>query len=412
MTRHDTSRGPKRRRAAWLVILLAAAGILFYLRPFTSPGESGKHRQGGRPEGAPVPVAVEKTAQRDFPVFLSGLGSVTALRTVTVRSRVDGELIRVAFTEGQMVKKGDLLAEIDPRPFQVQLQQAEGQLTRDEALLKNAEIDLGRYRTLLEQDSIAAQQTVTQESLVKQYRGAVEYDRAQVANARLQLTYARVTAPVAGRVGLRLVDQGNIVHASDSNGLVVITQIQPIAVVFTLPEDELPFVMKRWRSGESLAVDAYDRAGRNKLASGVLLAVDNQIDATTGTFKLKAQFANDDNALFSNQFVNVKIKLDVLPAATLLPTSAIQHGVRGPFVYVVKEDNAVAVRPIKLGPVEGDWAAVLEGAVPGETVVVDGADKLREGAKVEIIRRDAAAPGRTDAPRREKNGAGKADGEQ
>ena len=340
----------------------------------------------------PIPVSIAKAVQGDFPVYLTGLGTVTPLHTVMVRSRVDGELIKVAYTEGQMVKQGDLLAEIDPRPFKIQLQQAEGQLAKDQALLENAELDLTRYQTLLAQDSIGAQQAVTQEALVKQYRGTVAMDRSQVDNAKLQLAYAHVTAPVSGRVGIRLVDQGNVVHAADAGGLVVITQIQPIAVVFTLPEDRLPAVMQRWRSGEAIPVEAYDRSGKNKLADGKLLAVDNQIDPATGTVKLKAQFANDDHRLFANQFVNIKMRLDTLLAATLVPVSAVQHGSSGAFAYVVKDDNTVTVRPLQPGPAEGDHAAVIAGLLPGEAVVVDGIDKLREGAKVEVIPANANQP--------------------
>ncbi len=391
---------PKRRKLRgplWLMLVLAAAAAAYFFQPPASRQEAGAgdHREAGagpgprsRPGKAadlPIPVSIAKAVPGDLPVYLTGLGTVTPLHTVTVRSRVDGELINVAYTEGQMVKQGDLLAEIDPRPFKIQLQQAEGQLLRDEALLKNAETDLVRYQTLLAQDSIGAQQAVTQESLVRQYQGTVAMDRAQVDNAKLQLAYAQVTAPVSGRVGIRLVDRGNIVHAADTNGLVVITQIQPIAVVFTLPEDQLPAVMKRWRSGEGIAVEAYDRAGKNQLATGNLLAVDNQIDPTTGTVKLKAQFANDDHRLFANQFVNVKMQLDRLRAATVIPASALQHGAIGAFVYVVKDDQTVAVRPVKPGPAEGGNTAILEGLVPGETVVVDGIDKLREGTKVEVI---------------------------
>ncbi len=385
---------PKRRKVRWLfwlmVVLAVAAATYFFRQPGShQAAEAGAKSKSGKMADLPIPVAIAKATQGDFPVFLGGLGTVTPLHTVTVRTRVDGELVKVAYTEGQMVRQGDLLAEIDPRPFKIQLQQAEGQLLRDEALLKNAETDLVRYKTLLAQDSIAAQQSVTQESLVRQYQGTVAMDRALVDTAKLQLIYAHVTAPVTGRVGIRLVDQGNIVHANDANGLVVITQIQPIAVVFTLPEDQLPAVMKRWRPGEVISVEAYDRAGKNKLATGNLLAVDNQIDATTGTVKLKAQFGNEDNRLFSNQFVNVKMKLDVLSSATLVPMSAIQHGSIGSFVYVVKEDKTVAVRQVKQGPVEGESTVILEGLAPNEAVVVDGADKLREGTKVEVIQPDS-----------------------
>jgi multidrug efflux system membrane fusion protein len=376
------------------MLILAVAAATYYFKQPAGHQEAGASpkSKSGKMADLPIPVSIAKATQGDFPIYLTGLGTVTPLHTVTVRSRVDGELMKVAYTEGQMVRQGDLLAEIDPRPFKIQLQQAEGQLLRDEALLKNAETDLIRYKTLLAQDSIAAQQSVTQESLVRQYQGTVAMDRALADTAKLQLIYARVTAPVSGRVGIRLVDQGNIVHAADANGLVVITQIQPIAVVFTLPEDQLPAVMKRWRPGEGISVEAYDRAGKNKLATGNLLAVDNQIDATTGTVKLKAQFANEDNRLFSNQFVNIKMKLDILSSATLIPMSAIQHGSIGSFVYVVKEDNTVAVRQVKQGPVEGESTVILEGLAPNEAVVVDGADKLREGSKVDVIQPDSRIP--------------------
>ena len=384
---------PSRRRwVVGLILALALAAAAYFFKQPARQRELGAgpnpKAMSGKPADPVIPVAVELAVLGDVPVYLGGLGTVTPLHTVTVRSRVDGELIRVAFTEGQMVKQGDLLAEIDPRPFKIQLQQAEGQLARDLALLENAEADLVRYQTLLAQDSIGAQQTVTQEALVKQYRGTVEMDRSQVNNAKLQLTYAQVTAPVSGRVGLRVVDRGNIVRANDTNGLAVITQIEPIAAVFTLAEDVLPAVMKRWRSGEEIIVEAYDREGKEKLAEGKLLAVDNQIDPATGTIKLKAQFPNGQNTLFSNQFINIKMKLDLLRSTILIPTAAIQQGVNGAFVYGVKDDKTVVMRPIKLGPIEKDRAAVLDGLTANEAVVVDGADKLREGSKVEVIQRE------------------------
>jgi multidrug efflux system membrane fusion protein len=382
------TKGRLRWQIGIAIILLIAAGTYLIKLISTQPEED--YKKPGKFTESDIAVAAVAATQGDFPVYLTGLGTVTALRTVTVRSRVDGELIRVAFKEGQMIHEGDLLAEIDPRAFQVQLMQAEGQLLRDEAQLTNAKTDLVRYKTLLEQDSIAAQQTVTQESLVKQYKGTVGIDRGLVANAKLQLSYARITAPITGRLGLRLVDQGNIVHASDASGLAVITQIQPIAVVFTLPEDDLQAVMKQFRSGESLAIEAYDRRGKIKLARGQLLAVDNQIDTSTGTVKLKGQFANEDGALFSNQFVNIRMNMDTLRSVTIIPTAAIQRGIIGTFVYVVKADQTVSVRPLTLGPTEGEKVAVLEGLQPNELVVVDGADKLRENMKVKLITREPA----------------------
>lgn len=375
-----------------LVVVLSVIAAAYLVKPRTGQPEQQADEKPGKPDFSTVAVVAEAATRGDFPIYLNGLGTVTALNTATIRSRVDGELIRVAFEEGQMVREGDLLAEIDPRPFQAQLMQAEGQLLRDEALLKNAQIDLERYQTLLEQDSIAAQQTATQEALVRQYRGTVETDRGLIADAKLQLTYTRIKAPFTGRLGLRLVDKGNIIQTSDVDGLVVLTQIQPITVVFTLPENDLPAVMKRLRAGERLPIEAYERSGNNRLAQGRLVAVDNQIDTTTGTIRLKAQFDNEDHALFPNQFVNVRMVVDTLRAVTIIPGSAIQRGTPGTFAYVVKEDETVSVRPLKLGPAEGDKVAVLEGLEPGERVVIDGTDKLREGAKVELVTREPARP--------------------
>ena len=384
----------------WLLILAALTVAAYAFsqssvspeaRPASKFGKKGGGSKYGQHDDEPAPVAVETAIRAISPSYLGGLGTVTGLRTVTVRPRVDGELVRVNYTEGQLVKQGDVLAEIDPRPFQVQLQQAQGQLQRDQALLRNAEIDVQRYKTLQEQDSIAAQQTMTQEALVTQYQGVVEMDNAQVANAKLQLDYAKVKAPISGRVGLRLIDQGNIVHANDTNGLVVITQTQPITVVFTLPEDKVPVIVKRWHSNEAVKVEAYDRAGKIKLADGNILAVDNQIDPTTGTVKLKAQFDNSDQSLFANQFVNIKMHLDTLPNATLVSSAAIQNDAQGAFVYVVNPDNTVHIRRVTLGPTEADKVVVLDNLAANETVVVEGTDRLQEGSKVDIAQKDGQA---------------------
>ncbi len=405
----------KRRslRGAWvviLVLLLAAAGAtVFFLQPSAPQLPTG--RRGIDPT-RPTPVVAAAAQTGDINIYLSGLGTAMPLKTVTVRSRVDGELVKVLFREGQVVKEGDLLAEIDPRPYQAQLAQFEGQMARDQALLANARIDVGRYRTLYAQDSIAKQQVDTQEALVRQYEGTIKFDQGQIDNAKLQLIYSRITAPITGRLGLRLVDPGNIVRAGDANGLVVITQLQPMTAIFTIPQDNLPSVMQRLRSGERLPVEAYDREQKKKLASGTLVSVDNQIDPTTGTIKLKAQFPNEDASLFPNQFVNVRMLLDTRRGATLVPNAAVVRGGQGTFVYVIKEDKTVELRKVGVGIAEGDSVSVESGLAPGELVVVEGSDRLRDGAKVEIPDRAArAAPGEGKAPakgegkRRRKEGA-------
>jgi multidrug efflux system membrane fusion protein len=365
----------------WLVlpiVCLLAAGFYF----FPGDGKSNAAKEGSRKVMPPVPVVMVAARKGDMKVSLNGLGSVTALNTVTVKTRVDGQLMKVAFREGQLVRSGDLLAEIDPRPFQVQLTQAEGQMVKDRALLKNAQLDFERYRLLLQQDSISKQQLDTQEALVRQYEGAIRMDQGQIDSAKLQLTYCRITAPISGRVGLRLVDAGNIIHANDAGGLVVITQLQPISVLFSIPEDSLPSVLRKLRTGQRLAVDAYDRDFSRKIASGYLLTTDNQIDPASGTVKLKAEFPNRDSELFPNQFVNASLLIDVRRDATIVPASAVQRGPQGTFVYAVNADKTVSVRPVKVGVTEGSSMSIESGLRPGDRIVSDGAERLREGSKV------------------------------
>ncbi len=372
-------------RRHWVILIVTGViivvGIIFIMSNMTGKKSLDSSQR-------PQPVTALMTNKTAFDVYLKGLGTVIPTNTVTVKSQVSGQLMSVHFKEGQHVNKGDLIAEIDPRPFQVQLMQAEGQLARDEAFLKNAEADLALYQKLLAQDSIAAQQVTTQDALVKQYHGIIETDKGQIANAKLQLTYARVITPITGRVGLRQVDPGNMVQVNDPNGIVVITQLQPITVVFSLPQDNLTILMKRWNAGTTLPVQGYDQEGKVLLANGKLLAIDNQIDTTTGTIKLKAIFDNKDNKLFPNQFVNVRLKVDTLRNATVMSTAAVQRGSIGTFAYVVKDDKTVTVRMLKLGPAEGDNVVVMEGLVPGELVVIVGGDKLREGTKAEVIAPD------------------------
>jgi len=388
----------------WLVAALAIAGAIalpVWVKDKNAANPQGGGGRGGGPGGSqPTPVGVAKARTGNMDVILNALGTVTARSTATVKPRVDGLLLRVLFSEGQAVKAGEVLAEIDPEPFKIQLEQAQGQLARDEALLMNARLDLERYRGLLAKDSIAKQQVDTQEALVRQYEGTVKTDRAAVSNARLQLGYTHVTAPISGRIGLRLVDPGNMVRASDATGLAVITQTHPIDIVFSIPEQELAEVAAATRSGPPLDVTAYDRDNKVRLTAGKLLTIDNQIDLATGTVKLKAEFTNEDESLFPNQFVNARLRVKTLRDAVLAPTAAVQRGTRGVYCYVVNTGEAraesgegdkaqseasVDLRLVKLGPSDGAMVVILEGVHAGEQVVIDGTDRLRQDAKIVVI---------------------------
>jgi multidrug efflux system membrane fusion protein len=428
-----TSRGSILRRWwFWVIVLalVAGGGYKFWTKKKAEqeqaaamgggfggpPGPGGPRRPGaGAGPGGnfamqATPVGVARARVQNVDVFLNGLGSVTPTATATVRARVDGQLQKLHYKEGQVVKAGDLLAEIDPRTFQVAVTQAEGQLARDRALLNSARIDLKRYQTLLAQDSIAGQQVDTQAALVKQYEGTVKADEGSLASARLQLSFARVTAPISGRLGLKQADVGNNITTGDTNGVVIITQLQPITAIFSIPEDNIPSVLRQLQSGRKLPTQAWDREQKKKLADGVLLTIDNVVDATTGTVKLKAQFPNTDFALFPSQFVNIRLLLNTEENAIVIPTAAIQRGSKGLFVYVVTAEHTVTVRNIKTGAVQGDLTAITEGVAEGDTVVVDGLDRLREGAKVEaVIRGGADDPANkpvTDNPRPHSRRAG------
>src|SRR6059058_1308137 len=383
-------RPPSRWRGLlrYLILLLVVLALILWLvfRSGPQAPQTGRFQSGG-----PMPVGTATVAKGDMPVTLSGLGTVTPLAMVTVKTQINGQLVEVAFKEGQMVNKGDFLAQIDPRPYQVALQQAEAQLAKDQAALKNSELDLTRYKTLVAQNSIARQTLDTQAALVQQNRGTVQADQAQVDTQKLNLTYCRIVAPVTGKIGLRQVDPGNYVQTSDANGIVVITQIQPISVIFTLPEDNLRPVLRRLNSGVKLPVTAFDRSGANKLDTGRLETVDNQIDTTTGTVKLRAVFDNAEQALFPNQFVNIQLLVDTLRGADVVPNAAIQRGAPGTFVYVVKPDDTVTAQPVTLGPGDTQRVAVTKGLELGQLVVTDGADRLKDGAKVRLA--GGAPPG-------------------
>ncbi|MSP85944.1 MAG: MdtA/MuxA family multidrug efflux RND transporter periplasmic adaptor subunit [Methylotenera sp.] len=377
------------RQVATIVIGALIVIIAIWFNKDHAPGPANKPVSAKSDDtlAGVTPVVVAPVRHASFDINLLAIGTVTPLNAVEVYGRVDGQITSIDFKEGQMVKAGDLLAKIDPRLFEVQLTLATGQLARDQALLDNAQADLARYRTLLTQDSISRQQVDTQEALVRQYKAVTQADQGGIDNAKLQLSHTKIIAPISGRVGLRQIDSGNMVRASGSKGIVVITQLQPIAVVFTAPEDALPQVMKLLGSAR-IPVNAYDRSQLQNLGKGFLLAADNKIDPATGTIKLKAEFSNADGALFANQFVNVKMPIETLPKAMLVPTSAIQRGSVGTFVYVVKDNQTVVVTPVKIGPSQGEITVINSGVATGSMVVVDGADRLREGAKIKAIVRD------------------------
>jgi multidrug efflux system membrane fusion protein len=387
-TSDKSSHSPAHRRSRWrgnwwvwllVVVLFGGGGFFFFQRHAT--GRSTKAKSAPSPGAVPVVAATARKG--DIGIYVNALGSVTPVYTVTVTSRVQGEIMSVNYREGQMVRKGDLLLEIDPRPFQAQLTQAEGQFAHDQAVLDEARIDLNRYKAAYSRNAIAKQLLDDQEQIVLQDKGTVKNDEGQVENAKLNLAYCHITSPIDGRVGLRLVDPGNIVQANSTTSLVVITQLQPITVIFSVAEDYLPQIQQQLGQGHRLVVDAFDRAQQKKIATGSLLTLDNMIDTTTGTVKLKAIFPNEDNSLFPNQFVNARLLVDTQQGATLIPTAAIQRNAQGAFVYVVKPDQTAAMRTISVGTTDGNVAAV-ESVEPGEIIAVNGFDKLQDGIKVTI----------------------------
>ncbi|NMY40970.1 MdtA/MuxA family multidrug efflux RND transporter periplasmic adaptor subunit [Pseudomonas sp. WS 5013] len=387
----------------WLIALVVLLGAL--LLWWLLPAKPAAKKVGNSPWDGPVPVRLTEVGSGDFHIELKALGTVTALNTVNVRSRVDGELVKVFFEEGQLVKAGDLLAQIDPRPYQVALQQAEGTLAQNQAQLKNAEIDLARYQGLYAEDSIAKQTLDTQQALVGQYRGTVKSNQAAVAEARLNLDFTRIRAPISGRLGLRQVDLGNLVRSSDTTPLVVITQVEPIAVNFTLPEKDLPPVLARVRDNQKLRVEAWDRGEQQRLAEGELHSLDNQIDVATGTVKLKARFANAGEQLFPNQFVNVRLRVETRQQATLIPSAAVQFGARGTFVFVLGEGDKVQIRDIKVAASDGATSLVEEGVKVGERLVLEGIDKLKDGSQVQVIGNEPGALAQPQAQAAQKQGA-------
>src|ERR1700687_4120799 len=418
----SASRPSARKKHSWvwvIALIVIVLGAVWYYRSTHNnsqqSGSAGTPAAGKGPAGGPgsagyaVPVVVATAQRGNLPVYFNGLGTVTAFNTVTVRSRIDGQLIRVDFTEGQFVREGQLLAEIDPRPYQVQLSQAEGLLAKDMALRKDAEVNFQRFQLLFNAGVIPQQQLDTQRSLVGQFDGAIRGDEAQINNAKLQLIYCRITAPISGRVGLRLVDAGNMVHAADPNGLVVITQLQPISVIFSLPQDQLPQVYSKLHAAQQLTVDAYDRDDKVKIATGKLATIDNQIDPTTGTYKLKSIFTNENNILFPNQFVNAHLLVDTKKDVVTMPTPALQRGPQGTYVYVAGNDGTAKIRTVTVAETVGNTVGISEGLQPGEVVVIEGQDKLQDGTKIKATPASAspsAAANAAAAPNSNKNFAG------
>jgi multidrug efflux system membrane fusion protein len=413
------SRRPGRRAKGRLLLILIILGGIGYggyrlwrtsrlaaadaTTARTSDNTGGRGRGGRNGRGAGRAAVITIPARKvDMPVYLRGLGNAVASNTVTVRSRVDGQLVKVAFKEGDFVKKDDLLAEIDKRPFEVQLAQAKGQLARDQALLLSAKTEQQRNQLLLDKGLIPKQQFDTQAAAVGQYEGAIQADQAQIDNANLQITYSRIVAPISGQIGLRLVDEGNIVRAADPSGIVVITQLQPISVLFSIPEDNLGDVLRKLHAGQKLRVEAWDHDDSKKIADGVLLTADNQIDPTTGTSKLKAVFDNKNNGLYPNQFVNVRLLIDVLKNAVVVPASTIQRGSQGTFLYVVKENQTAELRQVTIKTTEGNDVALASGVEAGEMIVLEGMDKIQDGARV-----DVQTPGQSSDASGNRRGAGR-----
>jgi membrane fusion protein, multidrug efflux system len=384
----ETSTARSRRWQFLAAVIVSVLGILWGVQHFRS---SAAAKGLEMPAVRPVPVSATAAKTGDMKLSLSGLGTVTPVNSVTVKSRVDGQLVRFPIQEGQFVRQGDLIAEIDPRPFQVQLMQAEGQKAKDEAAYKNATMDLQRFKSLFDQGILSRQQLDSQTSTVNQFEAALKGDQAQVESAKLNLAYSHITAPLSGKVGLRLVDPGNMVRSSDANGLCVINPVQPITVVFTVPADSIQQVLTQSAGGRKLPVEAFDRDLKNKLATGSVLAIDNQVDPTTGTVRIKALFDNQDNTLFPNQFVNARLLVDTLKGVIIIPTAAIQRSPQGTFVYRIKTDNTVEMTLVEIQATDGDSTSISKGLAAGDLVVTDGLERLRPGSTIAIAKPEAAA---------------------